>query len=137
MGYRELLKKYIRFLEMHAGDNYIEAITYAANHELGDRDLAELRTMAGEIHREIRSAENPSHCPQFNHQLRLLCMCYALTPEQTAQLAGVDVARLRQWRANPRSPRYVAMHEGEFLRFEAALTGWLEKRRRVADGGIQ
>ena len=47
MGYRELLKKYIRFLEMHAGDNYIEAVTYAANHELGDRDLAELRTLAG------------------------------------------------------------------------------------------
>lgn len=137
MGYRELLKKYIRFLEMHAGDNYIEAVTYAADHELGDRDLAELRTLAGEIHRDIRSADNLSRCPQFNHRLRLLCMCYGLTPEQTAKLAGVDLATLRHWRANPRSPRYVAMREAEFLRFEEALATWLEERRRIADGGMK
>jgi hypothetical protein len=129
MGYRELLKKYIRFLEMYAGDNFIEAITYSTDHELGERDLAELRTLAGEIHRDVRNAGELSRCPNFNHRLRLLCICYGLTPEQTAQFAGIDLARLRRWRTNPRSPRHLALGEHEFLRFEGALLEWLEKRR--------
>jgi hypothetical protein len=137
MGYRELLKKYIRFLEMHAGDNYIEAVTYAAGHELGERDLAELRTLAGEIHREVRSADDPAGCPSFNHQLRLLCICYGLTRERTAEFAGVELAVLRRWRANPRSLRHLAMREAEFLRFENALIAWLERRRCSMDADTQ
>ncbi len=31
MGYRELLKKYIRFVEEHAGDHFIDSIGYSSN----------------------------------------------------------------------------------------------------------
>ena len=129
MGYRELLKRYIRFLEMYTGDNFIEAITYAPNHELGERDLAELRTLSGEIHRDARSATEPARSPNFNYRLRLLCICYGLTSVQTAQFAVADIAKLQRWRANPRSPRHLAMREDEFLRFERALIAWVEKNR--------
>lgn len=133
MGYRELLKKYIGFLEMRAGDNFIEAITYEADHELADRDVAELRTLAGEIHRDVRGGAELSRGPNFNYRLRLLSVCYGLTPGQAARLAGVEIATLRRWRANPRSPRHRAMRHDEFLHFEQSLFEWLERRRRVVE----
>jgi hypothetical protein len=134
MGYRKLLKKYIRFLEMYAGDNCIEAITYVADHEIGERDLAELRTLAGEIHRDARSSDALAQRPNFNYQLRLLCICYGLTPECAARLAGVDITTLRRWRTNPRSPRHLAMRRTEFLQFEGALLDWLERKRCAVEG---
>lgn len=134
MGYRELLKKYIRFLEMHAGDNFIEAITYTADHELGERDLAELRTLSGEIHRDVRSADSPLQGPRFNHRLRLLCICYGVTPEQAARFAGIDLPTLRRWRTNPKSPRHLLIREPEFLRFERSLLAWLKDQQGTANG---
>jgi hypothetical protein len=126
VGYRELLKNYIRFLELHLGDNFIEAI--AATHEstLTDRDVAELRTLAGEIFRETHTAGAHARVENFNYRLRLLLNRYGLGVEQTARLAGVPEDVVRSWRTTPRSPRYRAMTEGEFDRFERALTRFIE-----------
>jgi hypothetical protein len=135
MGYRELLKKYVRFLEMHAGDNFIEAIPYVADGELAGRDLAELRTVAGEIHRDSRSADDVAEGPNFNHRLRLLCTCYELSALQAAGFARVDIEKLRRWRKSPRSTSYLRMDQAEFARFERSLFAWLAAPERVENGG--
>jgi hypothetical protein len=131
MGYRELLKKYVRFLEMYAGDNFMEAIACDPDREFGERDLAELRTLSGEIDRERHATDEVHRNRDFNYRLRLLCCCYGLTPQQTAQFAGVDIATLRRWRTNPRLPRHLVMRDADFLRFERSLVEWLNKHHRV------
>jgi hypothetical protein len=50
MGYRALLKNYIRHLVRVAGDHYIGAET--EDGPLTRRDLAELRLLAAEVERE-------------------------------------------------------------------------------------
>jgi hypothetical protein len=50
MGYRALLKNYIRHLVRVAGDHYIGAD--AGDGPLTRRDLAELRLLAAEVERE-------------------------------------------------------------------------------------
>jgi hypothetical protein len=134
MGYRELLKKYIRFLELQLGDNYIEAIPRAAESTLTDRDIAELRTLAGEIFREAHTADAAARVENFNYRLRLLFNRYDLTVEQAGILAGVDADTVRRWRTSPRSRRYLKMSEAEFDRFERALFAWVERREERDEG---
>lgn len=50
MGYRALLKNYIRQVTRLCGDHYIEALADAE--ALGKRELAELRLLAAEVERE-------------------------------------------------------------------------------------
>jgi hypothetical protein len=129
MGYRELLKKYIRFLETQLGDNYIESISEAPESTLTERDVAELRTLAGEIFREAYTPAASQRVENFNYRLRLLFNRYNLAVTDAAALAGVEADRVRRWRTSPRSPRYVAMSEAEFDRFESALVAWVEGER--------
>lgn len=124
MGYRELLKNYIRHLELVAGDNYIE---HESNEPLlNKRDLGELRTLAAEIHRDAYRAAEVSRVENFNYRLRVLMNRHALSAERVAELSGAPAALVRCWRTNPDSARYQAMSEADFTRFEAALNEWLE-----------
>ncbi len=124
MGYRELLKNYIRHLELVAGDNFIEHDTNEP--VLGKRDLGELRTLAAEIHREAYRAAEVSRVENYNYRLRVLMNRHALTADQVADLTGVARHQVRAWRTNPDSDRYRVMSEEEFARFESALNEWLE-----------
>lgn len=124
MGYRELLKKYIRFVEAHAGDHFIDAIGYDAEPAFTARELGELRAMASDISRAADSEIGFGRVPNPNYRLRLLSICYGLTPQQAADLAGADVQTVRRWRTDPHSRRFVGMREGEFERFERALLEW-------------
>lgn len=126
MGYRELLKKYIRFLELRLGDNFIEAIADAPESTLSRRDVGELRTLAGEIFREVHTAASAARIENFNYRMRLLFNRYELDVDTAAALAGVDAQTVRSWRTSPRSSRYRAMTEAEFDRFERALLRWIE-----------
>jgi len=126
MGYRELLKKYIRFLELRLGDNYIEAVRATPESTLTDRDVAELRTLAGEIFREAHTAATANRIENFNYRLRLLFNRYDLSVERAAELAGVEPRVVRRWRTSPNSPRYLSMSEREFDRFEVALLQFIE-----------
>jgi hypothetical protein len=124
MGYRELLKNYIRHLELVAGDNFIEQDTNEPI--LGKRDLGELRTLAAEIHRDAYRAAEVARVENYNYRLRVLMNRHALTADQVADLTGVARQQVRAWRTNPDSDRYRAMSEDEFSRFESALNDWLE-----------
>lgn len=123
MGYRELLKKYIRHLEIYAGDNYIEA----PNRErlLTKRDLGELRALAAEITRDDWSGRDVDRVENYNYRLRVLMNRYALTVSDAAALIGVDTETVRRWRMGPRSDRYLAMSERQFSDFAKALDRWL------------
>lgn len=55
MGYRALLKQYIRHLVRVTGDHHI--LTAEAGGVLGRRDVAELRLLAAEIGREDEARE--------------------------------------------------------------------------------
>lgn len=121
MGYRELLKKYLRFVEAHAGDHFIDSIGYGLDPVFSDRELGELRVMVGDLTRAAESELVCGRMPGFNYRLRLLSICYGLTLQETADLSGTDVAIVRRWRTNPHSRRYVEMREDEFVRFERAL----------------
>ena len=124
MGYRELLKNYIRHLELVAGDNFIEQDTNEP--VLGKRDLGELRTLAAEIHRDAYRAAEVSRVENYNYRLRVLMNRHALSVDQVADLTGVSRQQVRAWRTNPDSDRYSAMSEEVFSRFESALNEWLE-----------
>ncbi len=121
MGYRELLKKYLRFVEAHAGDHFIDSIGYGVEPAFSDRELGELRALVGDLSRAAESELVCGRMPGFNYRLRLLSICYGLTLQETAELSGVDVTIVRRWRTNPHSRRYVEMREHEFDRFERAL----------------
>ncbi len=130
MGYRELLKKYLRFVEAHAGDNFIDSIGYGAEPAFSGRELGELRAMVGDLSREVESEIGDGRVPSFNYRLRLLSICYALTLQQAADLAGTDVATVRRWRTNPHSRRFIEMRSDEFARFERALFDRVVRERR-------
>lgn len=124
MGYRELLKGYIRHLELVAGDNFIEHETNEP--VLNKRDMSELRTLAAEIHRDAYRAAEVNRVKNFNYRLRVLMNRHALTAERVAELCAVPCDRVRRWRTNPDSDRYEQMSEADFSRFESALNHWLE-----------
>lgn len=135
MGYRELLKKYIRFLEMHAGDNFIESIPGAAEATLTDRDLGEMRTIAAEIFRESHGDPGAARIENFNHRFRILINRYGVSVARAAELAGTDIETIRRWRTHPRSRKYLAMNAEDYERFEERLEAWLnEGAQDVATG---
>jgi len=124
MGYRALLKKYIRHLEIVAGDNYIESPVNEP--VLSKREMGELRTLSAEINRDAFQAAEVSRVENYNYRLRVLMNRYALTPDKVAELCGTNPVVVRRWRTSPASDRYQSMTETEFARFEEALTKWLE-----------
>jgi hypothetical protein len=134
VGYRELLKKYIRFLELHVHDNFIEEIEPAPEPGLTKRDVAELRTLAGEIFRVAPSEGAPDgdvgrRAPNYNYRLRLLMNRHGLSVAEVASLAGVEDSTLSRWRATPRAPRHLALSRAEFEHFESELYRWLDAGR--------
>jgi len=50
MGYRVLLKRYMKQLRIELGNDYVE--TFAQSDALSKRDLGELRTLSAELTRE-------------------------------------------------------------------------------------
>ena len=134
MGYRELLKKYIRHLEVHLGDNYIEAAARTPEPILSSRDLGELRTIAAEIFREARGGPDPVRVANHNYQLRILLNRHGLSVDEAARITGFDADRIRRWRTQPRSRRYLPMKVGDFRQFELALLEWLEDSGGDRDG---
>lgn len=126
MGYRELLKNYIRFLELHAGDNFIESIATARESILSERDLGELRAIAAEIFREASSRSPGTAVANYNYRFRLLLNHYGIAIRTAALIGDTSEERVRCWRTQPRSRRYLPMTEAEFHNFEARLTDYLE-----------
>jgi hypothetical protein len=124
MGYRELLKKYLCFVETHTGDNFFDAIASSTDQALSRRDLAELRSLSAEMHREAEESPHFTPDPSFNHKLRLLCVCYSLPANDVAKMAGVSVEVVHRWRTSPRSAHYLSMSKEEFRHFERQLIDW-------------
>lgn len=145
MGYRELLKNYIRFLELHAGDNFIESIATAQESALSERDLGELRAIAAEIFREASATPPRAPVANYNYRFRLLLNHYGIAIRTAALISDSTEERVRCWRTQPRSRRYVPMTETEFRLFETRLTEYLERgelpegaaRRRLSDRTTQ
>lgn len=127
MGYRELLKKYIRYLELYQGDNFIETIPAAKEQIFSKRDLGELRTVAAEVFREHQGEEgSASRVQNNNYRFRLLLNRYGLSVEQAADLVDAAEETVRRWRTHPRSRRYLEMSDEDFVAFEHRLEHWLE-----------
>ena len=63
MGYRVLLKNYMRLLESHTGSNFIETLASEPESPLPERDVRELRAIAAEIYREEALDEPSAHAP--------------------------------------------------------------------------
>ena len=101
MGYRELLKKYIRFVESQVGDDFIDAVGYVADGPFSDRELGELKALT--VDRATDGAAEYARMLAFSYRFRLLCISFDLTLEQAAEMAGVDATVVRHWRANPLS----------------------------------
>ena len=123
MGYRELLKKYIRFVEAQAGDHFIDSIGYGVEPLLfSNREHGELRAILRELTRvSDDEAAGDKRTPNFNYRLRLLSTCYGITLQQAAEMSGADPSTVRRWRANPRSNHFMEMQEVDFERFEHSL----------------
>jgi hypothetical protein len=124
MGYRELLKRYLRHVENCAGETYVE--TQVPAPVLSPRDLGELRTLAAEIARDSYRGDEAKQLANFNQRLRALMNRHGLTVSEAAGLAGVETETIRRWRTAPQSDRYLIMSGSDFHRFETALTRWLE-----------
>ncbi len=126
MGYRELLKNYIRFLELHAGDNFIESVPDAPETVLTERDLGELRAIAAEIFREARGEPPRTPVANYNYRFRLLLNHYGIAIRTAAAIAETSEETVRCWRTQPRSRRYQAMSQEAFESFEERLADFLE-----------
>ncbi|MEZ5560300.1 MAG: hypothetical protein R3E86_17365 [Pseudomonadales bacterium] len=124
MGYRELIKKYIRHLELVAGDNFIELPSNEP--VLSKRELGELKTLAAEVGRDAYQGHEVDRVGNYNYRLRILMNRYALSADDVAELCGVEATLVRRWRTSPASQRYRSMSESEFTHFERTLTRWLE-----------
>jgi len=136
MGYRELLKKFMHFVEVHTGDHFVDVISYVAEPRFSVREIGQLKALADELDRDADGAViDFARLPSFNYRLRLLCICYGLTPMQAAELGGVDEYTFRRWRTNPKSKNYVAMREPDFQRFEQALFEWRANQDDVTVAG--
>ncbi len=133
MGYRALLARYIRFVEAKAGDHFIDSIAYDAEPPFSDRELRELRALVDEICRSSDDVPPLGRMPSPNYRMRHLCMCFGLTLQQAAEVAGTDPQTVRRWRTNPRSRHYLPMTEDDSLRFELSLFQWLTCLR---NGGL-
>jgi hypothetical protein len=118
----------MRFVEAYAGETFIDEIPFAAEPPFEERDLAELRSIACDISRSCGDVADVEREPNFNYRLRLLFSCYRLTLEQAAMFAGVDALMMHRWRSSPRSTRYLAIKEFEFVRFEEGLINWIATR---------
>ena len=69
MGYRELLKKYIRFVEAQAGDHFIDSIGYGVEPLLfSNREHGELRAILREL---TRVSDDEAVRGQADAQLQL------------------------------------------------------------------
>jgi hypothetical protein len=133
MGYRELLKKYICFVEEQIGDHFIDSVAYSLDTQFSSRELGELRSIVNDLSRESNHEPVGSRAmPSCNYRLRLLSTCYGLSLQQAAELSGVDAPTVRRWRANPRARHFVEMREAEFERFEQSLLCRLEHRKNHA-----
>ncbi len=138
MGYRELLKKYIRFLETNVGDNFIEAIADAKEPTLSSRDIGELKTLAGEIFREHHDGAAVNRVSNFNYRLRLLMNRFNLSVDDIADITHMDPERVRGYRTHPRSANYAPLDEAQYLDLERAVLEWLDQgddEKREAGAG--
>jgi len=124
MGYRELLKKYILHLELTAGDHFIES--ESREPVLTKRDLGELRTLAAEISRDAWKGEEADRVANFNYRLRVLMNRHGLSAGRLAEIAGVEVERVRRWRTSPKSSSYQSLNAADYAELERTVIRWLE-----------
>ena len=119
MGYRELLKKYMRHLEVCFGDNFVDDLNRESS--FTKRDLGELRTIAAEIARESYDVRAMRRVDSYNYRLRVLMRHHELSATTVAELLGVGVEMVQRWRVNPNSEDYIAMQGTQFAELENLL----------------
>ena len=131
MGYRELLKKYMRHLEVCFGDNYVEDLNPESS--FTKRDLAELRALAAEISRESYDVRAMHTVNSYNYRLRVLMRHHELSVASVAHLLGIPNDTVRRWRISPNAEDYRVMQKSAFDELESSLAGRLNKQTGTSD----
>jgi len=85
MGYRKLLKDYMRHIEAAIGTDLVELATLT--NAMGKRDIGELRAIAAELKRE---SFNDSQAHDYNHMVHTLLVQGKLTVDQLGNIEGID-----------------------------------------------
>ena len=98
MGYRALLKQYIRHLMWVTGDHHI--LTAEPGGMLGRRDVAELKLLAAEIGREDEARERNLRTGYSDRSSAPMSQAEAPTPAYTQ-----DPQQLSAWPAEVPGPR--------------------------------
>lgn len=87
MGYRRLLKDYMRHIETTIGSDVVELASLTS--ALGKRDIGELRAIAAELRRESYTSTPNSN---YNHLVRKLLQQGRINLEQLSNIEGIDPA---------------------------------------------
>jgi len=87
MGYRRLLKDYMRHIESAIGSDFVELASLT--NALGKREIGELRTLAAELRRESFTS-TPSN--SYNHLVHELLAEGRITLDQLDSIEGIEPA---------------------------------------------
>lgn len=85
MGYRKLLKDYMRHVEATIGTNLVELATLT--NAMGKRDIGELRAIAAELKRDSFTARPARN---YDHIVYSLLMQGKIALEQLGNIEGID-----------------------------------------------
>lgn len=87
MGYRRLLKDYMRHIESAIGSDFVELASLT--NALGKREIGELRALAAELRRESFTS-TPSN--NYNHLVHELLAEGRITLDQLDSIEGIEPA---------------------------------------------
>jgi hypothetical protein len=85
MGYRKLLKDYMRHIEAAIGTDLVELATLT--NAMSKRDIGELRAIAAELKRESFS-ERPVH--NYDHLVHSMLLQGKISVEQLGNIEGIE-----------------------------------------------
>lgn len=118
MGYRELLKRYMCFVESSCGgDNLVERLANMEEPPITRRDIGELRSLAAEIGRE----RQPPLAETYNQRFEELLAAEHLDVTKAALVSGRDPRVLKRYLAPSNAKRHLKLPEREFHAIRNAI----------------
>lgn len=80
--------------------------------------------------RIYRSYLRVAHCPALCYTKRMDKGINLLTPQQVAEMLGVNEPTLKQWRAAGTGPPSILLGRRTVRYNEAEVRGWIEEKRQ-------
>ena len=114
MGYRKLLKQYMKHVNRQSGDSWLRN---DSSTDLSERDVNELRAIWAAVHRDTEFAELGS----FNQRAAATTEAYQLNTASLAKMLGWKQEIVAQWFLPESDPSFRAMTPRDYGHFRNSL----------------